>query len=207
MSVRLSRGGRYFVGGALVVCLTWLFAFSDPLPSLGWEVLAGMATLVLAIAGVVGVAGRPLAPGSRRRVPRLPTVVAVVIAAATVGLCGIRAPMWVRFYQARPAMLELAAEAQRGGGHHRALAGTYYLKNFGLQDYRFDNPDDPGADAGPRHSGYVFFDTNDAGLFTEAGFVYSPLGEPAALDRAGGVDNSQYRHLTGPWWIFARDVF
>ena len=203
----MSRPARWFTGASLVTAALWLFAFSTPLTSLVWEVVAATATLVLAIVGVCVAGSRRWAKPYRlspRRPGRAVTTVMLLVVATAI-LCRTRTPMWLRFYQARPALLELAAEAQRGGGGHRALAGTYYLETFGLQNYRYGDANDPGAGSGS--PGFAYFETNTAGLFTDAGYVYSPLGDPAALDRAAGVGNSRYRHLTGPWWTYAQDVF
>lgn len=196
----MSTPARWCTGAALLCAGVWLFAFSDPSPSAGWAVVAAAATLVLAVVGGVAAANRRRAQAYRLS-PRRPgraVAALVLIAAATAVLCATQAPMWLRFYQARPALLELATEAQRGGGGHRALAGTYYLYDFGLQAYRYESSD-------PGHPGYIFFFTNNAGLFTDAGYVYSPLGSPAGLDRAGGSSHRQYRHLTGQWWTFSED--
>lgn len=181
---RRPRRAGWLLVAEVVLGGCWLVVFSYPGVSLIGLLLAVVATLLfvltlLATAVSIGVAAYRRRPRPRLRHRGWVTATTVGVAAATAVLCATRTPMWLRFDEARPHLLELTQEAQRGGGGHRALAGTYYLHDFGSRDC------------------YVFFDLG-SGLSSEGGFAYDPGGRVAA---AAG-----YTHLTGPWWRAGADI-
>lgn len=189
-AVSMTGPARWFLVAEVVVAVVWLLVFSDPRASLLWSLLAVVATSVLVVVGAVtAAAGRSRKPYrlSLRRPGRF-VVAMMVTAAVTVGLCATRAPMWLRFYQARPQLLQLAQEAEHGGVGHRAVAGTYHLRKVTVGSDRI-----------------VYFETTLSGFYEEAGYAYIPAGDPTAAGSRVAVDAVSdgriYTHLTGPWWI------
>lgn len=179
----MSRSARWFIGCAVVVAGLWCWAFSDPRLSVYWSLAAAIVTAMLVLIGAVsaGTARRlkPYGLSLRRPGRAIAALVALGVLTLTLGLT--RAPMWVRFAQARPALLELARHARSGAPDHGARAGTYRVRTS------FVDP-----------QGVVYLQTTSTGIYGTAGFGYYEAHDATAPRSDQTV---RYTHLTGPWWI------
>lgn len=142
------------------------------LAMLGWCVLAGVWGVWLLLAAVQR-AGRA---GLRRRWRRW--LLAPLWTLVIVALAVLDAPMRVRLALSEPALLAISAALERGEPREPGWYGLYTFTRI------------------EKIPGGARFQVEGTGFLEIGGFAYVPADPPPELDA------DEYRHFSGPWYVW-----